>query len=91
MSAVPKRTSSGKHPEVKALRAKFASVADNEGRRLQRINAKLEDAVKKIESDRPRDARREEGDSNIPIPIDVVSFADAEAPTKPTQPGKKTQ
>lgn len=79
---LPKKTSSGEHPEVKALRAKFRSISDNEGQRLKKLNEKLGLEVARIERESGRPDPRREGTGNTPVPVDVVAFLPSEPPTK---------
>lgn len=78
--AAPKKTASGEHPEVRAMKAEMRSIRENLGGRINRMNAKLEHEVRKIRSDRPTDPRRESDD---PIPIDVVRIPRGPRPSQP--------
>lgn len=76
----PKKTSSGEHPEVKAMRAKFRSISEHEGQELSSLSKRTKEAAARLASERP-DPRRDDDD---PIPVDVVSFPD-EPVTKPVR------
>lgn len=75
----PKKAGSGEHPEVKAMKAEMLAIRRNVGGRLHRLNKKLDEEVKRIQSDRPAPIPRRDTDS--PIPTDVVTFPDPEPST----------
>lgn len=88
-AAAPKKTSSGEHPEVKAMRAKFRSITENEGRKLSGLASRTQAAAERLASERP-DPRREDDE---PVPIDVVSLPDPDnfSPNEPvTKPVKRS-
>lgn len=76
--AAAKKTRSGEHPEVKAMKAEMRSIRNELGGRINRLNERLQTEVAKIKSDAPVDPRRESDD---PIPVDIVRIPRAPLPS----------
>jgi hypothetical protein len=70
---IPRPSSSGEHPEVKAYRAKLDSIRENQLPELEALNERLA----RLTDPGPTDPRREEDGE---IPVDVVEPPPSAAP-----------